>query len=188
MIGFPVPVAAECSVATEALLAVAQALRKVPQANAAWVETAVRVYESVDMAVAVNTSRGLVTPVVRNSHTKTLGAISTELRDLAERARAGGLKPDEYTGGTFTISNLGMFGVTSIVPIINLPLCCILGVGAIEQRPHVVDGHVVAGSMMTCTLAADHRVIDGVTGAQLLAEVRRLLEQPGGMALGAIFR
>ena len=165
------------------VLAAALALRKVPLANSAWMDTAVRVFDSVDIAVAVNTPNGLIAPIVRASHLKTLGVISRELKELSERARKGQLKPDEYTGGTFTISNLGMFGVTSITPIINPPQSCILGVGAIEQRPVVTDGQLAVGRVMSCTIAADHRAVDGATGAELLAEIRRLIEDPISMAL-----
>jgi pyruvate dehydrogenase E2 component (dihydrolipoamide acetyltransferase) len=109
--------------------------------------------------------------------------IAHEVRVLSERARAGGLKPEEYAGGTFTISNLGMYGVTSIYPIINPPQSCILGVGAIEERPVVRDHAVGVGSMMTCTLSADHRAIDGATGAEFLAAFRRLIEDPWALVL-----
>jgi pyruvate dehydrogenase E2 component (dihydrolipoamide acetyltransferase) len=165
------------------VLATTRALLKVPTANAMLVETAVRVYESIDIAVAVNTQRGLITPIVRGTQNKPLGMISRELGDLIERARGGKLRPDEYTGGTFTISNLGMFGVTSITPIINPPQACILGVGRIEERAVVVNNQVTVGRTMSCTLAADHRVVDGATGAELLGEIRRLIEDPVAMAL-----
>jgi pyruvate dehydrogenase E2 component (dihydrolipoamide acetyltransferase) len=167
------------------VFAASRALRTVPLANSAWTDTAVRVFEHADIAVAVNTPKGLMTPIVRGAERKSILGISRELSMLAERARNGSLKPDEYTGGTFTISNLGMFGVTSIVPIINTPQACILGVGAVERRP-VVDGQtIVAGRTMICTLAADHRAIDGATGAEFLAELRRLIEDPLSMTLEA---
>jgi pyruvate dehydrogenase E2 component (dihydrolipoamide acetyltransferase) len=165
------------------VLAVSRALRKVPAANSGWIDDGVRVFESVDIAVAVNTPKGLITPIVRDVQSKTLIVVSRELKDLVERARQGKLKPDEYQGGTFTISNLGMSGVSQITPIINPPQSCILGVGAVEERPIVKDGQVTAGQVMNCTLAADHRAIDGATGAELLAEVRRLLEQPASLLL-----
>jgi pyruvate dehydrogenase E2 component (dihydrolipoamide acetyltransferase) len=158
--------------------AVALALRRVPQANSAWTGTAVRVYESVDIAVAVNTPAGLITPIVRNADLKGLRAISGEMKSLAVRARQGQLEPADYTGGTFTISNLGMFGITSMYAIVNPPQSCILGVGAAVSKPVVKDGAVVPGTVMTCTLSGDHRAIDGAAGAELLAEVRRTLENP----------
>ncbi len=167
------------------VFAASRALRRVPLANSAWIDTAVRVFEHADIAVAVNTPKGLITPIVRGAERKSIMGISRELSALAERARNGSLKPDEYTGGTFTISNLGMFGVTSIVPIINTPQACILGVGAVEPRPVVEGQQIVAGRTMICTLAADHRAIDGATGAEFLAELRRLIEDPLSMALEA---
>ncbi len=166
------------------VLACASALRQVPDANSEWIDGVLRVHESVDIAVAVATPQGLITPIVRGCHRKPLAAISRDLKDLSERARAGRLKPEEYTNGTFTISNLGMYGVTRITPIVNPPQSCILGVGGIEPRAVVEGGHVVAGNMMSCTLAADHRAIDGATGAQLLSEIRRRIEQPLTMMLG----
>jgi pyruvate dehydrogenase E2 component (dihydrolipoamide acetyltransferase) len=136
------------------------------------------VYDSADIAVAVNTPAGLITPVIRSAETKGLATISRELKALTDRARAGQLRPEEYTGGTFTISNLGMYGVTSLYPIVNPPQSCILGVGAAIQRPVVRDGAVTVGTVMSCTLSADHRALDGATGAELLAEFRRLIEHP----------
>ena len=135
----------------------------------------------MDVAVAVSTPSGLVTPVVRAAETKAVQTIAAELRDLATRARKGQLKPDDYTGGTCTISNLGMFGVSSLFAILNPPQSCILGFGAIEQRPVVRDQKVVVESMMTVTLSADHRAIDGETGAELLQALKGLLEGPGAL-------
>jgi pyruvate dehydrogenase E2 component (dihydrolipoamide acetyltransferase) len=165
------------------VFAAAQALREVPAVNAAWAEEAIRVFGSVDIAVAVNTPKGLVTPVIRQCQNKTLGGLSRELKTLAARAREGTLGPAEYTGGSFTISNLGMYDVTSITPILNPPQCAILGVGAIETRPVVINGALAVGRVMHCTLAADHRVIDGATGAEFLSALKRWLEEPMAMAL-----
>jgi len=162
---------------------VARAVQRVPDVNATWFDGGVRVFEDVDIGVAVNTPNGLIAPIVRGCQAKRLVAISRELKDRAERARSGTLKPDEYTGGTFTLSNLGMFGVTSITPIINPPHACILGVGAIEERPVVVGRDVAIGRIMSCTLAADHRVIDGATGATFLGELRRLIEDPMSLTI-----
>ena len=158
--------------------AAALALREVPLANSAWIGDAVRVYERVDLAVAVTTPGGLVTPVVRAADTKPLAKIAAELRRLAADARAGRLQPADYQGGTSTISNLGMYGVSSLYAILNPPQSCILGIGAITERPVVRDGAVVVGSMMTVTLSADHRAIDGATGAELLRALKALLEDP----------
>ncbi|MYK89437.1 MAG: 2-oxo acid dehydrogenase subunit E2 [Acidobacteria bacterium] len=158
--------------------AAALALREVPLANSAWAGDAVRVYDRVDLAVAVQTPAGLVTPVVRAADTRTLAEIAAELRRLAADARAGRLQPADYQGGTCTISNLGMYGVSSLYAILNPPQSCILGVGAVTERPVVRDGAVAVGSMMTITLSADHRAIDGVTGAELLRALKALLEDP----------
>ena len=160
------------------LRAAALALRKVPAANAMWADGAVRLYRNVDLAVAVNTPSGLIAPVVRNADEKSVVAINRDIRALAERARLATLKPDEYSGGTCTVSNLGMYGVTSLYPIVNPPQTCILGIGAIEERPVVHDHALAVGLMMTCTLSADHRALDGATGAEFLAAFRELIEDP----------
>ena len=158
--------------------AAALALREVPLANSAWTGDAVRVYDRIDLAVAVTTPAGLVTPVVRAADTKPLAAIAAELRGLAADARAGRLQAADYQGGTCTISNLGMYGVSSLYAILNPPQSCILGIGAIAERPVVRDGAVAVGSVMSVTLSADHRAIDGATGAELLRALKALLEDP----------
>ena len=163
--------------------AAALALRQVPQANSTWADGVVRVYDTVDIAVAVNTPKGLLTPIVRAADRKDLGAIARETRALVTRAREGTLTPEEYTGGTFTVSNLGMYGVEGLYAIVNPPQSCILGVGAAAKRPVVADNVVTVGTVMTCTLSADHRAIDGAVGAELLAALRAFIEQPGLMAL-----
>jgi pyruvate dehydrogenase E2 component (dihydrolipoamide acetyltransferase) len=155
----------------------ALALREVPLANSTWADNAIRLYEAVDIAVAVNTPFGLITPIVREADRKSVFDVSRELKDLAVRARKGRLKPEEYTGGTFTISNLGMYGVGSNFAIINTPQSCMLGVGAAEQRPVVRDGAITIGTQMTCTLSVDHRTIDGAIAAQLIGKFRQFLEQ-----------
>ena len=158
--------------------AAALALREVPLANSAWTGETVRVYDRVDLAVAVSTPAGLVTPVVREADTRTLAEVAAELRRLAADARAGRLQPADYQGGTCTISNLGMYGVSSLYAILNPPQSCILGVGAIAERPVVRDGAVAVGSTMKVTLSADHRAIDGATGAELLRALKALIEDP----------
>ena len=158
--------------------AAALALRQVPLANSAWTGDAVRVYGRVDLAVAVATPAGLVTPVIRGADARTLAEISAELRRLAAAARAGRLRPADYQGGTCTISNLGMYGVSSLYAILNPPQSCILGVGAVRERPVVRGGAVTVGSTMTVTLSADHRAIDGATGAELLRAFKTLIEDP----------
>ena len=163
--------------------AAACALRRVPEANSAWADGTVRVYDRVDVAVAVNTPHGLMAPVVRGADGKDLAAVARETRALVARARAGRLAPAEYAGGTFTVSNLGMYGVESLYAIVNPPQSCILGVGAAARRPVAAGDGVVVGAVMACTLSADHRVIDGAAGAELLEAVRSNLEQPGLMLL-----
>jgi len=158
--------------------AVALALRRVPAANAAWTETAIRRFRDVDVAVAVAAPSGLITPVVRNADAKSLRQISAEMKDLAARAKESRLRPDEYRGGGFTISNLGMFGIREFAAIINPPQACILAVGASEQRPVVRDGALAVATMMTCTLSVDHRAVDGALGAEFLAAFKKLIESP----------
>jgi pyruvate dehydrogenase E2 component (dihydrolipoamide acetyltransferase) len=137
-----------------------------------------RLYQTVDIAVAVATPSGLITPVVRNADQKGLAALSNEVRLLAKRAREGKLMPEEYQGGGFTISNLGMFGIREFSAIINPPQAALLAVGAVEKRPIVKDGALAVAEMMSCTLSADHRVIDGANGAAFLATFKRLIEDP----------
>ena len=158
--------------------AVALALKKVPAANAMWTEKAVRRYTTVDVAVAVAVEDGLITPVVRNADRKSLSEISNEIRELAGRAREGKLKPEEYQGGGFTISNLGMYGIKQFEAVINPPQAGILAVGAGEQRPVVKDGALATATVMTCTLSCDHRVIDGAIGADFLKTFKALVQDP----------
>ncbi|WP_142846986.1 pyruvate dehydrogenase complex dihydrolipoamide acetyltransferase [Telmatospirillum sp. J64-1] len=161
----------------------ALALRKVPAANVSWTDTAMRVYEEVDISVAVATPAGLITPVIKNADQKGLAAISNEIKSLAARAREGKLKPEEYQGGGFTISNLGMYGINNFAAIINPPQACILAVGAGEQRPIVKDGALAIATMMTATLSVDHRAVDGAVGAEYLAALKQLIEDPLTMLL-----
>ncbi len=163
--------------------AAALALRRVPAANVSFTEEALRIYDRVDVAVAVATDSGLVTPIVRDADRKGLAELSRELRDLCERARERRLRPQEYQGGTLTVSNLGMYGIQSLLPILNPPQSCILGVGAAEPRPVAREGAVVVRTIMTCTLSADHRALDGATGAELLTALRRGLEDPLSLLL-----
>ena len=163
--------------------AVALALRQVPEANATWTEEAIRLYNDVDVSVAVATPNGLITPVVRNADQKGLATVSGEVKDLAARGRDGKLMPEEYQGGGFTISNLGMYGVKDFAAIINPPQSCILAVGAGEQRPVVTNGALAVATVMTCTLSVDHRSVDGAVGAQFLAAYKRIIEEPLTMML-----
>ncbi|WP_029047660.1 pyruvate dehydrogenase complex dihydrolipoamide acetyltransferase [Cupriavidus sp. amp6] len=161
--------------------AVAVALREVPEANVAWTDTAMRQFRSADIAVAVSTDTGLITPIVRAADRKPLSAISAEIAELAARARAGQLRPDEYQGGSFSVSNLGMYGVAEFSAIINPPQAAILAVGATQPVPVVRDGQVEVAQVMRCTLSVDHRAIDGALAAKWLGAFRRLLENPLAM-------
>ncbi|MBA2292686.1 MAG: 2-oxo acid dehydrogenase subunit E2 [Gemmatimonadales bacterium] len=161
--------------------ATAAALRQHPWVNAWWMDTAVRQWQSVHIGVAVAVEDGLITPIVRHADRKTLREISAEVRDMAGRAREKKLKPDEYTGATFSISNLGMFGIDEFTAVINPPEAAILAVGRIEPKPVVVDGAVVVRRRMRLTLSCDHRVIDGATGAAFLKTLVGMLENPMAM-------
>ena len=158
--------------------AVALALRKVPSVNASFAETAIREYDDVDVSVAVATPNGLITPIMRKADTKTLLQISKEMKGLAARARDGKLRPEEFQGGGFSISNLGMYGVKQFEAIINPPQSCILAVGAGEQRAVVNNGQLGVATLMSCTLSVDHRVVDGALGAQFLQAFKALIEEP----------
>ncbi|MGO4726763.1 MULTISPECIES: pyruvate dehydrogenase complex dihydrolipoamide acetyltransferase [unclassified Inquilinus] len=163
--------------------AAALSLRKVPAANTSWTDDALIQYERVDISVAVATPGGLITPIIKDADRKGLSTISAEMKDLAARARDGKLKPEEYQGGTFSISNLGMFGIKDFAAIINPPQACILAVGAGAQQPVVKDGALAIATVMSCTLSVDHRVVDGAVGAEYLAAFKALVEAPLGMML-----
>jgi pyruvate dehydrogenase E2 component (dihydrolipoamide acetyltransferase) len=158
--------------------ACAVALKDYPKLNALWTEGGIELHQQVNLAMAVALEAGLITPVIKDAANKTLSAISAESKDLATRAREGGLNPDEYQGGTFTVSNMGMFGVESFSAIINPPQAAIVAVSSIVERAIFKDGEVVPASIMKLTLSADHRISNGAEGAQYLAEVKRLLEHP----------
>jgi pyruvate dehydrogenase E2 component (dihydrolipoyllysine-residue acetyltransferase) len=158
--------------------ACALALRRFPTVNASWGEDKIVTHPDVNVGVAVAMAEGLIVPVVRNADRKSVIDISREVKELAGRARDRKLKPEEFSGGTFTVSNLGMFDVTEFTAIINPPESAILAVGAVQAQPVVVDGQVRPGHRMRVTQSSDHRVIDGALAAQFLAEVRRLLENP----------
>jgi pyruvate dehydrogenase E2 component (dihydrolipoamide acetyltransferase) len=172
---------ARVSVNDMVIKACAKALRDHPECNASWTEDEMIQYGAVDIAVAVATDRGLITPIVRNADMKGAAQISIEMKDLATRAKAGKLKLDEFQGGGFTISNLGMFGVKEFAAIINPPQAMILAVGMGEERVVVRKGEMVIRNMMGCTLAVDHRVVDGAMGAQFLQTLRAYIEQPAAM-------
>jgi pyruvate dehydrogenase E2 component (dihydrolipoamide acetyltransferase) len=157
---------------------VAVALTQHPAVNASFQEKTIRYYERADIGVAVAVEDGLITPVVRGANAKSVGQISREVRELAERARNRRLKPEEYTGATFSISNLGMFGIDEFTAVINPPEGAILAVGAMTPKPVVRDGQVVVRQMMRVTMSCDHRVIDGATGAKFLQTLKKILENP----------
>ncbi|MBN9489292.1 MAG: pyruvate dehydrogenase complex dihydrolipoamide acetyltransferase [Alphaproteobacteria bacterium] len=172
---------AKVSVNDMMIKACAKALRDHPECNASWTENEMIQYGAVDISVAVATDRGLITPIVRNADMKGMAQISIEMKDLAARAKAGKLKLDEFQGGGFTISNLGMFGVKEFAAIINPPQAMILAVGVGEERVVARKGQMVIRNMMSCTLAVDHRVVDGAMGAQFLQTLRAYVEQPASM-------
>jgi pyruvate dehydrogenase E2 component (dihydrolipoamide acetyltransferase) len=163
--------------------ACALALQEVPEANAVWAGDRILKLRPSDVAVAVAVEGGLFTPVIRDAHAKTLSTISEEMRDLAERARARKLSPQEYQGGAFAISNLGMYGIDSFDAVINPPHGSILAVGAGVERPVAEEGRVALATVMTVTLSVDHRVIDGALGARFLDAVHGLIEDPMTMLI-----
>jgi pyruvate dehydrogenase E2 component (dihydrolipoamide acetyltransferase) len=177
------PGAFKLSVNDLLIKAAAITLRRVPKVNASFTEDAIVLYDDVDISVAVSIADGLITPIIRQADRKGLAAISNEMKDLAGRARAGKLKPEEYQGGGFSISNMGMYGVSEFAAIINPPQAAILAVAAGEQRPVVKDGALGIATVMTCTLSVDHRVVDGALGAEWLAEFRRVVEDPLSLML-----
>lgn len=159
----------------------AMALMAFPAANVAWTDNAVLQYDSADISVAVATPNGLITPIVKAAHTKGLRQISEEVKDLAGRAREGKLKPVEFQGGTFSVSNLGMYGIKDFGAIINPPQACILAVGAGIQQPVVKNGQLAVGTVMSVTLSVDHRAVDGAVGAEYLQYFKRFIENPVSM-------
>lgn len=165
------------------LKACAAALVKHPRINASFDGDAVLEHRGVHLGVAVAIDEGLITPTLRDCQQKSIGQLARESRELAERAQARKLKPDEYTGATFTVSNLGMYGIVEFVAIINPPQAAILAVGAVRDIPVVVNGALVVGKRMRMTLSCDHRVIDGALGAQFLATLREILENPMRLVL-----
>jgi pyruvate dehydrogenase E2 component (dihydrolipoamide acetyltransferase) len=158
--------------------AVAAALRRHPEVNASWGDTVIRRYGRVHIGVAVAIEDGLITPVIRDADRKGVARIATEVRELAGRARGKKLTPEEYTGATFSISNLGMFGIDEFTAIINPPEAAILAVGRVEEKPVVVDGELEVQPRMRMTMSCDHRVIDGATGARFLQTLTGFLEEP----------
>jgi pyruvate dehydrogenase E2 component (dihydrolipoamide acetyltransferase) len=158
--------------------AAALAIRKVPEVNVSYNEDSLIRHKHVHVGVAVATERGLIVPVIRDADQKSIGQIATEAKDLAERAHAGKLQPQDYSGGTFTVSNLGMFGVEHFSAVINPPEAAILAVGAIAREPAEHEGQIVLRDRMRLTLSVDHRALDGAIGARYLQALTALLERP----------
>jgi pyruvate dehydrogenase E2 component (dihydrolipoamide acetyltransferase) len=164
--------------------AAAATLRKVPAVNASWTDDGMAAYDDVDISVAVSIPDGLITPIIRRADAKGLATISREMKDLAGRARAGKLMPEDYQGGSFSISNMGMFGVSAFTAIINPPQSAILAVAAGRKRPIVnKDGELAVATVMTCTLSVDHRVADGALGANWMRAFKQVVEDPLSLLL-----
>jgi len=161
--------------------AVGLSLIDVPEANAMWTDDAIKMYNSADISVAVAIEGGLITPIVKDAQSKSLVEISKEMKQLAGKARKGQLQPQEYEGGTFSLSNLGMFGIETFQAIINPPQGCILAIGAGVEKPVVKDGDITTATVMKCTLSVDHRVVDGAVGAQFMAAFKEYIEDPAMM-------
>jgi pyruvate dehydrogenase E2 component (dihydrolipoamide acetyltransferase) len=163
--------------------AAAVALKRVPAANASWSDEGTLLYENVDISVAVAIPGGLITPIIHTADQKGLVQISAEMKDLATRAKDNKLKPEEFQGGTFSISNLGMYGIKHFEAVINPPQGCILAVGAGEQRAVVKNGQLAVATVMSCTLSCDHRVVDGAVGAEYMQALKSIIENPLMMLL-----
>jgi len=163
--------------------AAALALQDVPQVNASWTDEAVLQYKDIDISIAVATENGLITPILRQVDSKGLEVISNQVKALAEKAKNGRLQPNDYQGGGFSISNLGKYGIKSFSAIINPPQSCILAVGAAEKRPIVKNDELAIATMFSCTLSADHRVVDGAVAAEFLQALKHYIENPLQMML-----
>jgi len=177
------PGAFKLSVNDLIIKAAAITLRRMPKVNAAWTDDGVALFDDVDISVAVSIPDGLITPIVRQADRKGVAAISNEMKDLAARAKSGKLKPEEFQGGGFSISNMGMYGVSDFAAIINPPQAGILAVAAGQPRAVVKGGVLAIATVMTCTLSVDHRVVDGALGAEWLGEFKRVVEDPLSLLL-----
>ena len=158
--------------------ATAMALKKTPEANSSWTDDAILIYNNIDIAMAVAIDGGLITPIIRNADQKTIQAISVESKQLAKKARDGKLQPEEFQGGSFSISNLGMFGIDNFAAIVNPPQSCILAAARAVEKPIVEHGQIKIAHMMNVTLSSDHRAVDGAVGAEFLKALRRYIEHP----------
>jgi pyruvate dehydrogenase E2 component (dihydrolipoamide acetyltransferase) len=177
------PGAFKLSVNDLIIKACAAALRRHPNVNASYTDEAILQYDDVDISIAVAIPDGLITPIIRKADALGLAAISAQMKDLGARAKSGKLKPDEYQGGGFSISNLGMFGTPEFSAIINPPQACILAVGAGEKRAVVKNDALAIATVMTCTLSCDHRVVDGALGAEFMATLKTIIEDPLSLML-----
>jgi pyruvate dehydrogenase E2 component (dihydrolipoamide acetyltransferase) len=177
------PGAFRLSVNDMLIKAAAVTLRRIPTVNASFTEDAIVLYDDIDISVAVAIPDGLITPIIRKADQKGLASISNEMKGLADRAKAGKLKPEEFQGGGFSISNMGMYGVSEFAAVINPPQAAILAVAAGQQRPVVKDGQIEIATMMTCTLSVDHRVVDGALAAEWLAAFKSVVEEPLSLML-----
>ncbi len=160
------------------LYAVARALKKHPEANASWSNEGIRIHRNVNLAVAVASERGLLTPVIRNVESKGILAIASEMKELKERVKNGKLGREELMGGTFSVSNLGMYGIQQAVAVINPPQACVLAVGSVETKPLSRNNKIYHASIMNCTLSSDHRLLDGAEASRFLACLKLFLEEP----------
>lgn len=165
------------------ILAVAKALKLVPEANASWDEAAIRYYNNIDVAVAVAIDNGLITPIVKNADQKDIITLALELQTLIQKARENKLSPEEFQGGSFSVSNLGMYHIKNFGAIINPPQSCILAVGASSKRPVIKNDQITIATIMDVTLSADHRVVDGAVGAKFLAAFKKFIEHPASMLI-----
>jgi pyruvate dehydrogenase E2 component (dihydrolipoamide acetyltransferase) len=177
------PGAFKLSVNDLVIKAAAVTLRRFPAVNATWTEDAILQYHDVDISVAVSIPDGLITPIIRKADQAGLASISTQMKDLASRAKSGKLKPEEFQGGGFSISNMGMYGVRDFAAIINPPQAGILAVSAGEQRPVVKNGALAIATVMTCTLSVDHRVVDGALAAEWIQAFKKIVEEPLSLML-----
>ncbi len=159
------------------------ALSQNPDANVMWMDNSLRMYSGIDLSIAVAIEGGLITPIIKNTHKKSLKEISLEVKELAQRAREGKLRPEEYQGGSMTISNLGMYGVEEFSAIINPPQSGILAIGKAVQKPIVINGEIKISSMLKATLSVDHRAIDGAVGAKLITDLKQNIENPLSLLL-----
>ena len=158
--------------------AVSMALMEVPEANASWSEEAILQYNNIDISVAVSIEGGLITPIIHNANHKSISSISNEVKSLAKRAKLNELRPEEFQGGGFTISNLGMYGVKNFNAIVNPPQSCILAIGASNKRPVVINDEITTATIMDVSLSCDHRVVDGTVGANFIASFKKFIENP----------